>query len=57
MTVTRLARACGLSRTTVLYYETMGLLKARRNSGNYRVYGERRSGAPAADPRSIATLG
>jgi DNA-binding transcriptional MerR regulator len=39
MTVTRLARACGLSRTTVLYYETMGLLKARRNSGNYRVYG------------------
>ena len=42
LTVTRLARRCGLSRSTVLYYESMGLLKpARRSSGNYRVYGER----------------
>ena len=42
LTVTRLARACGLSRSTVLYYESVGLVKpARRNSGNYRVYGER----------------
>lgn len=42
MTVTRLARACGLSRSTVLYYESVGLLNpARRSSGNYRVYGER----------------
>ncbi len=32
LTVTQLARACGLSRTTVLYYESAGLLKpARRN--------------------------
>ncbi len=42
MTVTHLARACGLSRSAVLYYESLGLLKpARRSAGNYRVYGER----------------
>ncbi len=42
MTVTRLARACGLSRTAVLYYESLGLLRpARRTAGNYRVYGDR----------------
>lgn len=41
LTVTSLARTCGLSRSTVLYYETLGLLKpARRSAGNYRVYGE-----------------
>ena len=40
LTVTRLARACGLSRTTVLYYESLGLLRpARRTPGNYRAYG------------------
>jgi MerR family transcriptional regulator, thiopeptide resistance regulator len=42
LTVTRLARACGLSRSTVLYYESVGLLQpARRTGGNYRVYGDR----------------
>ena len=42
LTVTHLARVCGLSRSTVLYYESLGLLKpARRNSGNYRIYGEK----------------
>lgn len=42
LTVTSLARACGLSRTTVLYYETLDLLKpARRTAANYRAYGER----------------
>jgi len=42
LTVTRLARECGLSRSTVLYYEAMGLLKpVRRSAGNYRLYGER----------------
>jgi DNA-binding transcriptional MerR regulator len=42
MTVMDLARACGLSRSTILYYESMGLLKAvRRSTGNYRVYGEK----------------
>jgi DNA-binding transcriptional MerR regulator len=42
MTVTRLARSCNLSRTTVLYYESIGLLKRpARTSGNYRSYSER----------------
>src|SRR4051795_8847878 len=42
LTVTFLARACGLSRGTVLYYESLGLLKpVRRSAGNYRLYGER----------------
>ena len=42
LTVTNLARACRLSRSTVLYYEALGLLKpARRSAGNYRLYGEK----------------
>ena len=42
LTVTGLARACGLSRTAVLYYESLGLLQpVRRTAGNYRVYGEK----------------
>ncbi len=42
LTVTHLARACGLSRSTVLYYETVGLMKpARRSTGNYRIYSEK----------------
>jgi len=41
LTVSKLARLCGLSRTTVLYYESIGLVApARRGSGRYRVYGE-----------------
>jgi Predicted transcriptional regulators len=43
MTVSRLASVCGLSRTTVLYYESQGLLKpAIRCDSNYCVYGERK---------------
>jgi DNA-binding transcriptional MerR regulator len=66
LTVTGLARACGLSRTAVLYYESLGLLKpARRTAGNYRAYGEkelerlkricvyRGAGLKLADIRSI----
>ena len=42
LTVTGLARRCGLSRSTLLYYESLGLLKAvARTGGNYRVYGEK----------------
>jgi len=42
MTVSKLASLCGLSRTTVLYYESQGLLKpGQRTGSNYRVYGER----------------
>ncbi|MEW5984535.1 MAG: MerR family DNA-binding transcriptional regulator [Acidobacteriota bacterium] len=41
MTVSALARMCGLSRTTLLYYESQGLLRRPpRTSGNYRAYGE-----------------
>ena len=41
MTVTRLARRCGLSRSTVLYYESVGLSRASaRSPGNYREYSE-----------------
>jgi MerR family transcriptional regulator, thiopeptide resistance regulator len=39
MTVTRLAQSCNLSRTTVLYYESIGLLRpASRTAANYRRY-------------------
>jgi DNA-binding transcriptional MerR regulator len=42
LTVTQLARECGLSRSAVLYYESIGLLRpATRSSSNYRRYGER----------------
>ncbi len=42
LTVSALARRCGVSRTAVLYYESAGLLRAaRRTASNYRVYGER----------------
>jgi DNA-binding transcriptional MerR regulator len=41
MTVTQLARSCGLSRGTILYYESIGLLKpAARSAANYRRYGD-----------------
>jgi MerR family transcriptional regulator, thiopeptide resistance regulator len=40
MNVTALARSCGLSRSTVLYYESIGLLQTPvRSAGNYRRYG------------------
>lgn len=39
LTVTQLARLCGLSRTTLLYYESIGLLPpASRSEANYRRY-------------------
>ena len=65
-TVTQLARACHLSRTAVLYYESAGLLQAPARTGaNYRVYSAadvarlrqicayRASGLTIADIRSI----
>src|SRR5580698_8023775 len=45
MTLTKLARAAGLSRSTVLYYESIGLLrKAKRSAGNYRLYSDADAG-------------
>lgn len=42
LTVTALARRFGLSRSTLLYYESIGLLKATsRSPGNYREYGDK----------------
>ena len=39
--ITRLARQCGLSRSTVLYYEQIGVMrKPARTTGNYRAYGQ-----------------
>ncbi len=41
MTASMLARTCGLSRSTLLYYESIGLLRRPpRTAGNYRAYGE-----------------
>jgi len=41
LTVTKLARRCGLSRTALLYYESIGLMRPpQRSGGNYRCYGE-----------------
>ena len=41
-TASQLAHECGLSRTTVLYYERIGLLPkvARRSAGSVRCYGQ-----------------
>ena len=42
LTVTQLARKCGISRTAVLYYERTGLLEPGCRSDNgYRWYGEK----------------
>jgi DNA-binding transcriptional MerR regulator len=39
LTVSQLAKLCGLSRTTLLYYESIGLLSpACRSDSNYRRY-------------------
>ncbi len=39
LTVTKLARQCGLSRSTLLYYEAVGLLKPpARTAGGYRTF-------------------
>lgn len=42
LTVSQLARRCGLSRTALLYYESIGLLApAARSNSNYRRYSEK----------------
>jgi DNA-binding transcriptional MerR regulator len=41
LTVTQLARRCGVSRTTLLYYESIRLIPPPQRSGsNYRCYSE-----------------
>lgn len=42
LSVSQIAMRFGLSRTTILYYESRGLLKpAHRTGANYRLYGEK----------------
>ncbi len=42
MTISMLARRTGVSRTSLLYYESQGLLRTPpRTAGNYRAYGVR----------------
>src|SRR5580658_3644533 len=66
LTVTNLARACNLARSTLLYYESIGLLpRPRRTAGNYRAYAPkdldrlrqicvyRDAGVPLADIRAL----
>ena len=54
MTVTALARRCGVSRSTLLHYESLGLLRRPpRTAGNYRAYGA--AGRRAACSRSACT--
>src|SRR5688572_20427852 len=68
LTVTALARRCGLSRSTILYYETAGLLTpARLSDANYRIYEQseldrlqeirryREAGLTMADIRTLLT--
>jgi len=41
LTVTQLGRRCGVSRTALLYYESIGLMPPpARTDGNYRCYSE-----------------
>ena len=41
LTVTQLARRCGVSRTTLLYYESIRLIpQPQRTGNNYRCYNE-----------------
>jgi DNA-binding transcriptional MerR regulator len=42
LSVSQIAKRFGLSRTTILYYESCGLLKpGHRTSASYRLYGEK----------------
>ncbi len=42
LTVTQLAQSCGISRSSILYYERVGLLQAAQRTDNgYRWYGKK----------------
>src|SRR5262245_19219838 len=46
LSVSQIARRFGLSRTTILYYDSCGLLKpALRSRADYRLYGEKEARA------------
>jgi DNA-binding transcriptional MerR regulator len=40
LSIGQLARRCGISRSTLLYYEAQGLLAPGRSAAGYRRYGE-----------------
>ena len=39
--ISQIARTCGLSRSTLLYYDRLGLLRPGRTASGYRIYRER----------------
>ena len=57
LTITQLAKSCGVSRATVLFYERQGLLKPTMRSDNgYRWYGDKEQ-ARLADIVRFRTFG
>jgi DNA-binding transcriptional MerR regulator len=40
LSISELAKSLGLSRSTLLYYEKLGLLKGRRQQNGYRVFSD-----------------
>ncbi len=53
LTISRLAASHNLSRSTLLYYDRLGLLRAERQSAaGYRLYGAGRSGAAGENRRA-----
>ena len=70
LTISQLARRFGLSRSTLLYYDSIGLLSpSERSESNYRLYSEsdvermelidiyRRAGLPLADIARVLSPG
>lgn len=49
LSISELAKSLGLSRSTLLYYEKLGLLKGRRQQNGYRVLSDADMGQPALD--------
>jgi DNA-binding transcriptional MerR regulator len=39
LTISQVAKTCGISRTALLYYHSLGLVRAAgRSEGNFRLY-------------------
>jgi DNA-binding transcriptional MerR regulator len=57
--ISKLARACGLSRSTLLYHDRLGLLKpsGRDQDGMHRWHSEFERRAPEGHQESLLSLG